>query len=77
MHALIDALRLGEAIGKIADGSVDAEQAIGDYVKEMLERGNRAVTLSEEAIVTSRNSINPAWLPFSRRVTKLAQAASV
>lgn len=47
----MDALRLDEAIGKIASGG-DAEigPAMEEYQKEMLERGNRAVTMSVEAV---------------------------
>ncbi|KAL8375183.1 hypothetical protein RB599_001767 [Gaeumannomyces hyphopodioides] len=50
VNALIDALRLGEAIGKIAAGDADVATAMEEYQEELLERGNRAVTMSVDAV---------------------------
>ncbi|EJT69982.1 hypothetical protein GGTG_12159 [Gaeumannomyces tritici R3-111a-1] len=71
VNALIDAVRVGKAIGKIANEGADVKQALGDCVKEMLQRGNRAVTRSEEVTTGPQNIGTEGWTYINRKATKL------
>ncbi|KAL8303222.1 hypothetical protein RB597_005180 [Gaeumannomyces tritici] len=68
VNALVDALRLGEAIGKIAAGDVDVATAMEEYQAEMLERGNRAVTMSVDAVETDVRVQQMFDIPAKARV---------
>ncbi|KAL8420477.1 hypothetical protein RB594_003314 [Gaeumannomyces avenae] len=68
VNALVDALRLGEAIGKIAAGDADVATAMEEYQAEMLERGNRAVTMSVDAVGTDVHAQQMFDIPAKARV---------
>ncbi|KAI8079915.1 uncharacterized protein BX664DRAFT_341808 [Halteromyces radiatus] len=48
-QAIIDAVKLGQLLGKVRDGDISLEQAIDQYHEEMIPRCTKAVDESNEA----------------------------